>query len=478
MMRSMLHLALLRTASTLVPTPLRTEWLQEWNSELWHICQANLLSDRAIIGFCLGAFADGCSLRRQTWHPRRSHFTTSGSAVRCLFLLAALLAASYSVSLLSPGVRAQSQPAFRGFRHDLVLIRAERNSGDATSTIQPAQFQYWKNRRQQLFDDFAFYQIIPASGPISLARASTNLFDLLGVPLNLTSPAAEQHSNIPSAILSNDLWKRQFASDPRVAGRIVQLGSQRATVAGIAPAGFHCLPAKVDAWLVEPNTDSFSVGTGFLIAHIVSSQSHNLWRNFGLFTSRLPDGTVNDFFCSPLEDRISNPHLVFLFNVIVAFLALPAITSLSLGVYRFRSPWLSWSTRIRRWSFLTAKIALLLSAAFFLSLDLAYAPTVLTPSSAQSIERVAWFLLCLFGLQWALRDQRRRCPICLSRLGHAATVGYPSNSFLAWSGTELACSGGHGFLHVPEPPTSWFSTQRWLQLDASWQVLFRNPNAV
>ncbi len=477
MMRSMLHLALLRTASTLVPTPLRTEWLQEWNSELWHICQANLLSDRAIIGFCLGAFADGCSLRRQTWHPRRSHFTTSGSAVRCLFLLAALLAASYSVSLLSPGVRAQSQPAFRGFRHDLVLIRAERNSGDATSTIQPAQFQYWKNRRQQLFDDFAFYQIIPASGPISLARASTNLFDLLGVPLNLTSPAAEQHSNIPSAIL-NDLWKRQFASDPRVAGRIVQLGSQRATVAGIAPAGFHCLPAKVDAWLVEPNTDSFSVGTGFLIAHIVSSQSHNLWRNFGLFTSRLPDGTVNDFFCSPLEDRISNPHLVFLFNVIVAFLALPAITSLSLGVYRFRSPWLSWSTRIRRWSFLTAKIALLLSAAFFLSLDLAYAPTVLTPSSAQSIERVAWFLLCLFGLQWALRDQRRRCPICLSRLGHAATVGYPSNSFLAWSGTELACSGGHGFLHVPEPPTSWFSTQRWLQLDASWQVLFRNPNAV
>jgi hypothetical protein len=29
----------------------------------------------------------------------------------------------------------------------------------------------------------------------------------------------------------------------------------------------------------------------------------------------------------------------------------------------------------------------------------------------------------------------------------------------------------------PELPTSWFSTQRWLQLDASWQVLFRGPNA-
>ena len=158
---------------------------------------------------------------------------------------------------------------------------------------------------------------------------------------------------------------------------------------------------------------------------------------------------MNDFFCTALEDRIPRPDLVFLFNIILAFLALPALTSLSLGEYKFRSPRLSWFTRLRRWSFLTAKIALLLPAVFFVALDLAYLPPAFTPSSAQSIQRVAWFLLCLFGFRWAVRDQRCRCPICLSLLGHAARLGHPSKSFLAWNGTELACSGGHGLLQIP-----------------------------
>ena len=45
-------------------------------------------------------------------------------------------------------------------------------------------------------------------------------------------------------------------------------------------------------------------------------------------------------------------------------------------------------------------------------------------------------------------------------------------AILAWHGTELICAGGHGLLHVPELPTSWFATQRWLYLDTSWNSLF------
>jgi hypothetical protein len=418
---------------------------------------------------------DGLCLRRnlRQTHPR--HLIAKGSAARCLLVMATLLATSYTVSLLSPSLRAQHQPAFRDFRQRIVLIRAQRNSDDAAPTIDPAQFQLWKKRPPRFFDDFAFYQLLPASQGTSLARASINMFDLLGI--KLTPPRTEERRDLPVEILSNDLWKQRFASDPYIAGRVIQLGTQRATVAGIAPAGFHALPGNVDAWLLEPNAGAFSSSPGFLIAHIVPSQSRKLWKNFGLFTSRLPDNIVNDFFCTSLEDRIPRPDLVFLFNVILAFLALPALTSLSLGEYRFRSARLSWFTRLRPWSFLTAKIALLLPAIFFIALDLAYLPPALTPSSAQSIQRVAWFLLCLFGFRWAVRDQRCRCPICLSLLGHAARVGHPSKSFLAWNGTELACSGGHGLLQIPELPTSWFSTQRWLQLDASWQVLFRGPNA-
>jgi hypothetical protein len=475
-MCSVLHLAVLHSASILVPIEQRSEWLQEWKSELWHICQTHPMSDPAITAFCLGAVQDALCLRRHLWQTRLPRLIAKGSAARCLLIMAAVLTLSYTVSLLSPSVRAQRQPAYHDFRQEIVLIRAVRGLDDATATIEPAQFQLWEKRPQHFFDGFAFYQPLPASEKISLARSSTNLFDLLGIKLKLTPPHTEERSSLPSAILSDDCWKQRYKSDPNIAGHIIQLGSQRATVAGIAPAGFHALPGNVDAWLMEPNADAFSSSPGFLIAHIVPAQSYKLWKNSGVFTTRLSDGSLCDFFSSALEDRIFKSHLVFLFTVILAFLALPAITSLPLGEYRFQSPRLSWSTRLGRWCFLIAKFALLLPAVFFLALDLVYVLLSLPQSLAPSIQGIAWFLLCLFGFRWALRDQRRRCPVCLSRLGKAARVGHSSKSFLAWNGTELACNGGHGLLHVPELPTSWFSTQRWLQLDASWQFLFHKPN--
>src|ERR1035438_3538190 len=53
-----------------------------------------------------------------------------------------------------------------------------------------------------------------------------------------------------------------------------------------------------------------------------------------------------------------------------------------------------------------------------------------------------------------------------------ARVGHASRTFLAWYGMELICTEGHTLLHVPGMPTSWFSTQRWLYLDRSWEFLF------
>jgi hypothetical protein len=60
-------------------------------------------------------------------------------------------------------------------------------------------------------------------------------------------------------------------------------------------------------------------------------------------------------------------------------------------------------------------------------------------------------------------------------VAHPARVGQYSRTFLAWSGTEMMCAGGHTLLHVPSLPTSWFSTQRWMFLDPSWKFLFADP---
>ena len=82
------------------------------------------------------------------------------------------------------------------------------------------------------------------------------------------------------------------------------------------------------------------------------------------------------------------------------------------------------------------------------------------------------FTICLFGFRWAVADQRKRCPVCLRRVSNPATVGLASRTFLGWNGTEMICMGGHALLHVPSLPTSWFSGQRWLYLDNSWDFLF------
>ena len=79
-----------------------------------------------------------------------------------------------------------------------------------------------------------------------------------------------------------------------------------------------------------------------------------------------------------------------------------------------------------------------------------------------------WLLYVILALRWALEDQRRRCPVCLRYLSHPVRIGEASHTFLAWYGTELVCTRGHGLLHVPEIRTSCYAEQRWLYLDPSW----------
>jgi hypothetical protein len=166
---------------------------------------------------------------------------------------------------------------------------------------------------------------------------------------------------------------------------------------------------------------------------------------------------------------------VFWFAVLLAFLALPAISSVSLGDLSVSVHKISWPRRLCRWGFLGAKIVLLLPIAYFVSLDLAYGFIGFNSTDALYLQMVAAFFICMFGMQWVLSDQRQRCPVCLRRVDHPVRVGQLSRTFLAWNGTELMCMGGHTLLHVPSLPTSWFSSQRWMFLDSSWEFLFAGP---
>lgn len=487
----LLGLAALRCASLLVPARQRAEWWREWRSELWHVRQVctpergvSWSAEREVAVFCAGAFEDARCLRLYAWSRRPPQARAMGSAAHCLLLLAGTTALSYGVALLLPGLSALIHtPRYRDVGA-LMLIQDARRSDDSAPTISAAQFRTWQRRRQELFDGFAFYHLAewPASSahrkpPMDqIAYATSNLFDLLGLSIRFAPESADAHDPRPKLILSDEVWKSDFDRDPHIAGRVVRLGTRDVMVAGVAPEGAWRLPGRAGAWvLLNPDAPESLNGLGYLVAHLKSPAANAQWGDSWPMAAPTPDGPLADFFCSSLKQRMQRPWNIFLFAVMLACLALPATTSLPLGEYRVSSHRLSWTKRFRRWSFLGCKIALLWPIVYFVSLDLAHLRSTIDPTASEYIQLVTAFSLCLFGLRWTLRDQRQRCPVCLEKLAHPARVGQPSRSFLDWNGTELICVVGHGLLHVPEMPTSWFSTQRWLYLDPSWEVLFANP---
>ncbi len=97
---------------------------------------------------------------------------------------------------------------------------------------------------------------------IYVTNASGNYFDVLGIKpflgrfFRLDEEA--RPGGVPFVVLSYSLWQKQFASDPAIVGKSIEIARHHATVIGIAPRGFiGCMPSiRSDAWLpLAANTD-------------------------------------------------------------------------------------------------------------------------------------------------------------------------------------------------------------------------------
>lgn len=482
---------LLGCASLLVPAGRRGDWRREWHAELWHVREACVPAGGAswqaectVALFCLGAFPDALFLRRQPGQPSAKSLPSfaplAGSPARCLTCLGSLLAICYLVSVILPGVRAEQRLAWNHAYSGVLLIRNAHSTSDTVPTISPNQFQRWARGKGKYFDEFAFYRVahravVTGSSTAkvwNIAHASANLFTLLGVPIRFAPADKTTDGRASAVILSDSLWRRAFAADPHIAGTVLHMNGQEFRVAGVAPRGSWRLPEKVDAWLLEPGDTLRSAAPGYLVAHLSSRGQSEMWARRQLIKAYGPQHSEEDLLGLSLDDRVPPPWAVFVFALLLALLALPATVSVSLSEYSLLSHKLSWSRRLRRWAFLAGKILLLLPIAYFASLDCAYAGSTLFSPLSVYLRLFTCFLIFLAGMGWAVRDQHQRCPVCLRRVTHPARVGSASQTFLGWSGTELICAGGHTLLHIPALPTSWFSSQRWLYLDGSWDFLF------
>jgi hypothetical protein len=482
----------LRCLSLLVPRAARAEWRKHWGSEVWYVYRDSVPSDRRfgkeywrghrnVASFCLGAFDDARSLRENT-HPQ-TRVPYARSARQCLGILGLAIVVSGACFLLLPDERTAFERSLYRDPRGIVLISSEAFAESAQPSVSVEQYNAWRHRSQQLFSEFALYQ--PASRQIAVGEHRTpalavasitpNLFKLLGISL----VAPESESREPTLLLSSAVWHSDFDGDPEVVGRMARVGDRLVRVAGIIDPSLWRLPGKVDAWLIEPDESASALAPtsmAFVIARRAGTeQLGDRWHMVIEGRPGEPAFVSGGFACVSVKSLTGRPFTIFIVTVLLAFLALPATTSLPLGDYRINAPQRSMRSRMRRWSFLYSKILLTLPIVFFVSRDVAHMASAARPLESQYIQIVSSFCICLYGLRWALRDQRARCPVCLCKLSHPARVGEASRNFLAFNGTELMCADGHGLLHVPELSTCWFETQRWIYLDASWSGLFAKP---
>ena len=475
---------LLWVASWFVPTAVRGEWMREWRGEFWYARRevlGGVRGDWLMVKFCMGAFEDARALRASGEGGVGAN-VVRGSARDCGLVLAALLAISSGLGLLLPGVRARLWPSFVGDAQNLMLIEDTLAAEHGKAELSREQYRTWVARRQRIFQSFAFYEMrsevlgdVVGHTRVRVAYASANLFDVLrGGVKRMSSPDG---GALQEVVVSPELWRTVADNAPDGTAAVIKLGAQEYAVRGIAPPMASALPGHPNAWVLEGVEEEGSHAEGFILGRVNPRFDEAPWGDRWVMRAPEPDGSASDFTCVSLGQALRQPWEVCFFGAMLALFALPATTSLPLGEYPSCSPAAGRAALVRRWGFLVGKMGLVLAVVYFASMDLAFANPQLGVHQAEYVQLLSAFAVCLWGMRWSLRDQRQRCPVCLNKLTHPARVGQPSWTFLAWNGTELICGGGHGLMHVPELETSWFSTQRWLALDGSWQVLFAGAGA-
>jgi predicted permease len=130
-----------------------------------------------------------------------------------------------------------------------LAVLVGRASGGRTVTVSYPDYQYLREH------DTAFSGLAASSpAPLTLGMTtaserlwgefvSGNYFQVLGVSSRLGRtllPTDERSSGSdPVAVISDQLWRRAFASDPHVVGRRILVNAHPLTIVGVAEPGFH-----------------------------------------------------------------------------------------------------------------------------------------------------------------------------------------------------------------------------------------------
>lgn len=122
----------------------------------------------------------------------------------------------------------------------------------------------------------------PDSERVTLEAAvvSGGFFELMGVnPVEgrLLDASDDVQGTAPVAVISAELWRSRFNSDPDIVGSVLQLNAQPVTVVGVAPPGFAgvSMTRKVDVWM--PLATGGPMGMGGFDAKMLLDSDNFTW---------------------------------------------------------------------------------------------------------------------------------------------------------------------------------------------------------
>jgi hypothetical protein len=486
--------SLIWLASWIVPQRQRAGWREGWTKQVWHWCQflaetGQLNRDKKLelARFCWTAFPAAFWLRFDQAEFYRRNERLGRSPSTCLLAIAMAVVILVLFSGILPAMRSLVSSPIPDPDHVCVISLNGKFRRVRSETLLDLAAA-WKGSK--LMKDVAAFSwgattmVVPQRTiPILSAKVAPEFFEVLNLKASLgrTFRTGDENGCSGCVVLSHDLWRLQFHSDPSIIGGVVTVDGIPRTIIGILPANFRLLSPEISAWtLLDSGTPSFTnfverIGAVARVRPGVTEQQ---------VQPDLADHTENAGYILPASllvvtserDEVRRYVGSYLLFVLLAMASAMVVVYARADTGVGRAP-LTLADRVRWWSFLAAKTMLLLAFTGLLAWTTARELSVYLYGSVQPMTNGVglwlFMILSIAPLSWAIRDQQKRCRVCLRRLGTPIQIGAPGHVLLDWSGTEMVCPEGHGVLYLPDSMGNWLERDRWDNLDDSWAGLFK-----
>ncbi len=459
-----------------MPRDLRADWLRKWRDgagHWWaflHEREELLIRDgyRQLVRHCSTAFADALWLR---FRRERIRELVRGPA----FVLVAASTALALTAIGSGGFRTlRTLNSSLPYPDPARLVTVLQPGVLGVAGIPGAQVRRWNERSRTLSGIAAYHQ-----ESARLGYASANLFSLLGVrpALGRVFEPGDHHA----LLLSYSFWQRRFGGDRNVVGRSIPVENESLPVIGVLPPADR-MPGLPDTqvWSVTDPDDAPSRYLFRTVARLKPGVTREkaageLARQARAETRRL----ISEVRVWPLQIPLEGRAL--LWTLFPAFGLVVGVVLVAIGKRSPVAGHLTWRRGLRCWCFLIVKTSLVLGTLTLFWIEALTAHAVRAPESdlrefvslaGALVPTLSFLAGCALATLWCVADQRKRCPVCLSRLALPVTLGSWSRPLLDPVTTELVCERGHGSLSMPETDSSSSEPDRWTAMDESWRILF------